>query len=926
MIDLRTQWRYNLGMIYVEKLTKIYRSSNRRKCVALDNVTFSLPDKGMVFIVGKSGSGKSTLLNLLGGLDEITSGDISVDDVKFSELKSDNSFDHFRNNYTGFIFQDFHLLSKLTVEQNVRFALELQGVTNDEAVSETLRKVGLAGYEGRYPVELSGGQQQRVAIARAIVKDPRLILADEPTGNLDSVTSDQILDMLKELSEDRLVVVVSHNMESARQYADRIIEMGGGHIVKDITRSENRELPLVRGKIVTLPNTRLSDEQLKQVNAAIYEGGVRLHRQSDIFVPTPPFEPEEEQLDKRARRQRAKQRKKALKFKYIKAKKPKRTSVLPMKDINKFSFKFMNKGNTLVTVLITSFTVVLFVVCLMLYNFDSKDVFKSAQTDENGVFTMQKQSEEDSAIGMLAADKLFRVEDSDIQAFKDAGYTGNIYKLYNMSIPSGLDSYKLETGSLQKQSDLYKKFYSRETLGVLVTEESYLRSVFPDYEVLAGDPMATPYGVIITDYFADSLLIGTKNNIYNGGPTNPYQAIVDYGRRIHNRYKVNAVISTGYKERYATLMEMAVEAQRDGVITTQEKQAMTGTDLYADFLEEAQTKLNIAYSFEPNYIEEVKRHPDETRYFARILSAEVFLNDAIKSESFSGYSILYSSIDKTQANQLKKGEAYITLSYFNTLMGTNYNFTEATDAFNNLPAKPKVTVCDYDCYDLLHENMLYKKAFEIRGIKNLKDGYLYINDEDFADMRGYDVYCYSLMFDSGKHIDEVMAAADKLSYTPNASLYSDLLIVARVMKVYSNLFLTLAVVLLAVGMLVLLAFGIKSVRSRTYEIGIMKALGTGQTSISMIFFVQMLVVGLCVCVVEVAAQFGMIALANSMLTGGLARFMNNGLFRRMQLLTFDPVLTAISLLAVVFITLISVAIPILLLGRIKPIKIIKKKD
>lgn len=913
-------------MIYIDGLTKIYRSSNRRKCLALDHVTFSLPDKGMIFVVGKSGSGKSTLLNLLGGLDEITEGDITVDGLKFSQFRGDGSFDGFRNRYTGFIFQDFHLLSKLTVEQNVRFALELKGEENDPAVADTLRRVGLVGYENRYPEELSGGQQQRVAIARAIVKDPRLILADEPTGNLDSVTSEQILVMLKELSRDRLVVIVSHNMDSARQYGDRIIEMGGGRIVKDITRNDGRELPLVRGRIVTLPDGRLSDEQLKQVNAAIYVGGVRLHRQSDIFVPTEPCAlPEKAQLSRKEKRRQESERRrqererrkdeKALKRSGVNAK----SNKLTFKNVVKFGFKFMNIPGTIASVLITSFTVVLFVICMMLYGFDSKDVFKSANVGDGGVYTMQKQSSDNDVIGMLAADKLFRVEDGDIEEFKAAGYKGNIYKLYNMSIPTGLDSYKLETGAVQTQAAMYKKFYSREALGVLVTEESYLKKIFGDYKVLAGDPYATPYGVIITDYFADSLLIGTKG-IYNNGP-NPYNDIVTHGRT-HNRYCVNAVIDTGYKQRYAELLDMFAEAQKDGIITSAEQRAITGSELYANFVEEAQTKLNIAYSFAPDYIDEVRLHPKETRYFARILNAEVYDESGqLKNDSLSGYGIVFSSVDKTEARQLKKGEAYITLEFYNKLFDKKLTMENWKKDFK----ETTITIRDYNCYDLLKEEPMYEKTFTLKGICQEK-GFLYISDEDFDDMRHYDVYCYSLMFDSDENIEQVMTASDKLHYVPNASLYSDLLVVARVMQVYSDLFLTLALVLLAVGTLVLLAFGVKSVRSRTYEIGIMKALGTGQSSISFIFLVQMMAVGLAVCVVELVAQFGMIALANSMLAGGLAKFLNNSLFKRLTLLTFDPAITGVSLIAVLVITLIAVLVPLLLLGNIKPIKIIKKKD
>ncbi|MBR2372048.1 MAG: ABC transporter ATP-binding protein, partial [Clostridia bacterium] len=201
-------------MIKVTNLTKIYKSKGSFDCKALDDVSFVLGDKGFVFVIGKSGSGKSTLLNMLGALDNVTSGDVIVDGNSLSSLKN-SQFDDYRNNNIGFIFQDFHLIDTLTVRRNVELSLDLQNRTDKGEVDDALKKVGLNGYADRYPRELSGGQKQRVAIARAIVKNPKVVLADEPTGNLDTKTSKQIISLLKELSKEILIVVVSHNLADA---------------------------------------------------------------------------------------------------------------------------------------------------------------------------------------------------------------------------------------------------------------------------------------------------------------------------------------------------------------------------------------------------------------------------------------------------------------------------------------------------------------------------------------------------------------------------------------------------------------------------------------------------------------------------------------------------------------------------------------
>ena len=208
-------------MIEIKNLTKIYKTKKRIECKALNNINLVLPEKGFVFIVGKSGSGKSTLLNMISGVDSFTSGEIIAGGNKFSKM-SRKQFDKYLSSYIGFIFQDYRLIDGLTIKQNIELALDISGKKED--VSSYLEKVDLAGYENKYPTELSGGEKQRVAIVRALIKNPQVVLADEPTGNLDFQSSKKILDLLKEISKTKLVVIVSHNLQDANNYSDRIIE------------------------------------------------------------------------------------------------------------------------------------------------------------------------------------------------------------------------------------------------------------------------------------------------------------------------------------------------------------------------------------------------------------------------------------------------------------------------------------------------------------------------------------------------------------------------------------------------------------------------------------------------------------------------------------------------------------------------------
>lgn len=220
-------------MIKLENVTKTYKMSKDNNVYALNNVSLNLPNKGLVFITGVSGSGKSTLLNVLGLLDKPNSGDIYIEGKNTKSFKT-KQIDYYRNTYVGFIFQEYNLLSNLNVSKNVELALNLQHKKKAKVeVKEVLERVGLNGLEKRKINELSGGQKQRVAIARAIIKNPHIILADEPTGNLDTENSKQIFSLLKEISKERLVVVVTHDLTSANLYADRIIEMKDGLVSSD---------------------------------------------------------------------------------------------------------------------------------------------------------------------------------------------------------------------------------------------------------------------------------------------------------------------------------------------------------------------------------------------------------------------------------------------------------------------------------------------------------------------------------------------------------------------------------------------------------------------------------------------------------------------------------------------------------------------
>jgi len=221
-------------MLELREISKSYVTSALTQ-VALDDVSVTFRDNEFVAILGASGSGKTTMLNVVGGLDHFDSGDLVIDGVSTAHYK-DRDWDAYRNARVGFVFQSYNLIPHQSVVANVELALTLSGVSRGQRrrrALAALETVGLAEHSHKRPSQLSGGQMQRVAIARALINDPEIVLADEPTGALDSTTSVQVMDLLQEVARQRLVIMVTHNPELAHQYATRIVELADGRIISD---------------------------------------------------------------------------------------------------------------------------------------------------------------------------------------------------------------------------------------------------------------------------------------------------------------------------------------------------------------------------------------------------------------------------------------------------------------------------------------------------------------------------------------------------------------------------------------------------------------------------------------------------------------------------------------------------------------------
>ena len=221
-------------MLRLKNVTKTYKVADM-EVHALKGVSISFRENEFVSILGPSGCGKTTALNIIGGLDHYTTGDLFINGVSTKDFK-DRDWDVYRNHRIGFIFQSYNLIPHQTILGNVELALTISGLSKQERVEKAMKaldKVGLAGQYKKKPNQLSGGQCQRVAIARALVNEPEILLADEPTGALDTVTSVQIMELIKEIAKEKLVIMVTHNPDLAEQYSTRIVRLLDGEIIED---------------------------------------------------------------------------------------------------------------------------------------------------------------------------------------------------------------------------------------------------------------------------------------------------------------------------------------------------------------------------------------------------------------------------------------------------------------------------------------------------------------------------------------------------------------------------------------------------------------------------------------------------------------------------------------------------------------------
>lgn len=876
-------------MIKVDNLTKLYRAKGEITCRALDGVSTVLPDKGLVFILGKSGSGKSTLLNLIGGLDSFDSGDI----VSFGNSLSsftEEDYEAYRSDFVSFIFQDYHLIDELTVLENI--TLFSADAVDEELLRTTLDKVGMTDYVDRYPDELSGGQKQRVAIARGIIKNPHIILCDEPTGNLDKHTSLQILELLKKLSRDKLVLIVSHNIVEAETYADRIIELADGKIISDRMRdSDYRDCLIIEEGRATLPyRNRMGNDELERLNSCISDGTV-----TEIALGRSGFEPAD--------------------VEYVEDKRDLKLRTLGKDNVRRLFRKFFfSKYKIAISTIILSLLMFgLFSIIQSFIGFDPNAALVRALDEERPMVVI---SREYSGFPNNIHDDL-----SELLEGEDA------YSLYSQTI--WLTSPRSNSwDSISRLSDQtnMEALYIHENYGLLLCDEKYLSDMFGingEIKLLAGDleDARTGSGILITDYFAESILYHEK--LAELGRYETYEDIVTVNGGIfvpggsNSACRIVGIIDTDYEEKYKSLFKKHENLVSKGAEGEKQLQKMiSGDPAYIKFADDVVMNLGVAYSLNPNYIDSFTL--DETT----LVRCNGLFFVSASGSVVSGKSLSYMTTltEGVTHSDFADDEIAIPYKMYNDLFGTDL---DDSDANKMLPADKIQTVLVRRHVDNdLKKDVVYEKAFKITAVTSAR---MVASRNTMLTFKRLDWQPSAYYVKDIKNVDRIVSFIENGNYRFLSRSQRNVQRVNDLVLTFRDLFLFLEITTIFMIAFFLILFGIRSIKQNSYQIGVIKALGGRNRDVQKIFVIKTLIIGVLIAIVSTATSVFFVRAADSVLIASIETVLGMNV-SNLEVISFIPRLIALDGLLMILLSCISAFIPVIMLKRIKPVEIIKTKE
>lgn len=880
-------------MIEVKNLVKIYKSK-AETCEALKGVDFVLPNKGLVFILGKSGSGKSTLLNMLGGLDCVSDGDILVNGTSIVNLDNEE-LDKYRNSYIGIIYQNFNLFLNDSVISNIKEAACIANVeVSEESIVTLCNSLDLIGKEKELVKNLSGGEKQRVAIARALVKNPKLILADEPTGNLDSKTTGIIFDLLKKIAEDKLVVIISHDVKSANRYADRIISLSDGRIVDDVVR--NKDYQKLENNMMELPEGKqYSDKEISEINKNLKDYDLKVARKSERFIKSKEIiESENSKLD---------------------LEKNKQILGLSFKVSNKFFKSTMISFFT--TLLMLTFIIGALSISHSFTDFDSDGaILKVANDNQNKAFILNKAYSYYDDVKNVNKTYQIKLDEDDKEIFKNAGYEGNIYDVYNTPVLTGPYNLNNEYGRTSFLEDLYYEVYTYSALGTVVCDYEYLEYLFGDVKVIKGSIEDTYNNskLIVTDYFADSLLaidrMTNRHQFTSDDVNDPYKNL--FNRQVWERYIIGAIIDTGYKERYSSIMKEAQRLEEEPHNKEEIAREILKNKDNQKFYEELSSSLNFTYSLNENFLED---------YLTEVNSLAVWVKNAfIEYEGVSEREKIEAHVycDDT----LEDYTILLSLPMYNRLYNKNLTMDNLSDF-----EEKELTIFNYSYTEDTREAPKTELTLTIVGVIDFPEVRMGHVDPKTHRILGEDsTFAYALVFDNVE--DSLLVSKvgeENYFYTISAS-FIKVFEICNIIDIFTDVFMFTEIILIVVALIILVSHNLRTVKKNQYRIGVYKGLGCS----SKVFYlacvynaVILVVITFVLSLLFVGFSSGFI---NNILVDNFSEFANSDIVNSFTFVKFDLSIILLYMLTILIVGGISLLAPIFKLKKMRPNAILNRSE
>ena len=914
-------------MLETKELVKIYKPKKGVPVTALDKISLKFPDKGMVFLLGKSGSGKSTLLNVLGGLDSYDGGEIIIKGVSSKNFKQQH-FDSYRNTYVGFIFQEYNVLDEFSVGANIALAIELQNrKASDGEINDILKQVDLEGFGSRKPNELSGGQKQRVAIARALVKKPQIIMADEPTGALDSVTGRQVFDTLKKLSETKLVIVVSHDREFAEQYADRIIELSDGVVLSDVeldtapVTEEEKTVLDFHDNIVEVPcGYHLTEQDREEINAYIEklkEGSLeitvsRKNEASKRFVKTDTSKIKSEDGSQ---------------FKLIKSK-------LPLKN----AFK-IGAGGLKHKKIRLVFTILLSCIAFGLFGLsDTFGAYNHINTCTNSLV--------DSGVKYLSVAKSKKIDNNGNYYWRDYGYKiseknlaeitkGLGVPMHGVYTPANSDlSFDTQTNPDIELTNTEYHIYSRAFSGFAEIDYKVIENM--GFKLLAGIlPDGTKDEIAVSEYVFEIFKKAeyfdgvTYNTAKDGTKTPVYQKINEVNDLIGKtitlnnvKYTITAVIDTGFDiSRYTSLTEKKdhqTKAEQMVDYVLYNEFCSSSAYSYAGLIMVGSEKMEKLISERPPMSEITEGY---INFYSPTDNYSVDSNYMATFDDIKGENIIWIDGEK---KTLGEKEIIATLDVINP-----YNEELGSEAFaKSLKNKNTLSAWEYNFYN--DENTEGWKLVGIidnvtEGNKSKLNSTLVTSDSVFKKYtEGSDkIYSFAVGAMPAEK-EEVRSAVaycyredSNIRYQVQNSVTFELDSVNDALKILSKYFFWIGIGFAAFAALMLANFIGTSISYKKQEIGILRAIGSRSNDVFRIFFAESFIIAMINFVLSSIGVFAATVIINQLMrteVGILITILSFGIRQLVLLLAVS-----------IFVAFIASFLPVKRIASKRPIDAIRNR-